>query len=55
MVPDEVADAGTYVQQVAESLINAAMAELLGVASKSVVGQDISSAVDIQSLDLPDM
>ncbi|MFC4124046.1 WXG100 family type VII secretion target [Nocardia rhizosphaerae] len=97
MVPSEVADAGTYVQQVADSLINglssldrdisgvldnwrgaaadafsegwaetkegaatvldalAAMAGLLGAATKAVEGQDISNAVTLRSLDVPEL
>ena len=97
IVPGEVTDAGVYIQQVAESLINglgmldrevstaldswsgaaadafgdgwtetkkgaadvlnalASMGELLSVASKAVVGQDISNSSTLSSLDLPQL
>lgn len=97
MVPAEVSDAGVYIQQVAESLINGlgtldrevsavldnwsgsaaeafeagwtetkkgatdvlnaltTMGELLGTASKAIVGQDISNSDDLSSLDLPQL
>ncbi|GAA5056659.1 WXG100 family type VII secretion target [Nocardia callitridis] len=95
MVPGEVTDAGIYIEQVAESLINGlssldrdvasvldnwsgaaadafgngwagtkkgaadvlnalnSMGGLLGIASKTVSGQDISNSVNLSSLDLP--
>ncbi|MFE3541471.1 WXG100 family type VII secretion target [Nocardia sp. NPDC059177] len=95
IVPAEVTDAGVYIQQIAESLINGlgtldrevstvldnwsgaaaeafedgwtetkkgaadvlnaltTMGELLGIASKAVVGQDISNSDTLSSLDLP--
>ncbi|MFC9472543.1 WXG100 family type VII secretion target [Nocardia sp. NPDC056952] len=97
IVPDEVTDAGVYVEQVATSLINGlnsldrevssvldnwkgsaadaygegwavakegaatvldaleAMGGLLGVASKTIAGRDISNATSFNSLDLPEM
>ncbi|MFE6922857.1 WXG100 family type VII secretion target [Nocardia sp. NPDC057663] len=97
IVPGEVTDAGVYIQQVAESLINglgtldrevstvldnwsgaaaeafgdgwtetkkgaadvlnalATMGELLGIASKAVVSQDISNSDALSSLDLPQL
>ncbi|MFD5175142.1 WXG100 family type VII secretion target [Nocardia sp. NPDC058379] len=97
MVPAEVSDAGVYIQQVAESLINGlgtldrevstvldnwsgaaaeafedgwtetkkgatdvlnaltTMGELLGTASKTVVGQDISNSDALSSLNLPQL
>lgn len=96
-MPGEVTDAGVYIQQIAESLINAlgtldrevftvldnwsgaaaeafedgwtetkkgaadvlnaltTMGELLGIASKAVVGQDISNSGTLSSLDLPQL
>ncbi|WP_170112158.1 WXG100 family type VII secretion target [Nocardia fluminea] len=97
IVPDEVTDAGAYVEQVASSLISGlnsldrevssvlgnwkgsaadafgegwtvakegaatvldaleAMGGLLGVASKTIAGRDISNATTFNSLDLPDL